>query len=735
MRRAASALLLAALLIPPLTVRSTLLVEGGFAPALPDALGLLSDLAVALLAFSLVRVVARGQRATAVALVALWALLQYAGYEHVRELGAGLQFEYAAYLADPTFLAGSALAPGRPGLLIALVLGAPLLAAVALRGGAAAPRALPALAGGLVLLALVSAAPRDPARLAWRQRHFVHENLERGLRRASVLAAETDAVRAVFRPDLGGQPWLPLPQPRRNVLLVIFEGLSGAFVEPIATANGFTSELSMPQLSALARQHVAAANFVLQQRQTNRGVYALLCGDLPKLGTALARMTEYAQTGGRACLPALLRAAGYRTAYLQSAPLSFMFKDRFMARAGFEEIEGEHAFGQALVHGPWGVDDRTLFRRALERMRSFASEDRPWFVALLTVGTHHPFTIPDELQQESRDAGFSAAVGYADAALGELIDGMRAAGLLENTLVLITSDESSGLHQAADDVTRRLSQSWGPLVLIEPTGQRRLLTEPIGQSDVALSIADYLGLDAADGPFIGRSLFRSYPQPRPLFFANTYQRRVGALAGPDLVYLCDEQRLDECEKYRAASPGRFGPERMPLPLAPGELEERHGVVARSLRSAVASSHQAYDLIAEPRVRLTGALDQKIVAGSYLHVPAGSRIEVEFDVTLEGRGRPLRLLHLLNDPKRVYARRVTRRLQPGQRLALAYAYDTLESIEGLQAILLVHDAGGQGLTLRVDRAHLAFRPIPLAERPRTSGIVEHTPAGAPSARAR
>ena len=41
---------------------------------------------------------------------------------------------------------------------------------------------------------------------------------------------------------------------------------------------------------------------------------------------------------------------------------------------------------------------------------------------------------------------------------------------LDNTLVLITSDESSGLMRAASDVDREVSQNWGLLVAITPEG-------------------------------------------------------------------------------------------------------------------------------------------------------------------------------------------------------------------------------------------------------------------------
>ena len=52
---------------------------------------------------------------------------------------------------------------------------------------------------------------------------------------------------------------------------------------------------------------------------------------------------------GKRCLPAALAEAGYATVYLQAAPLTFMLKDKFMPRIGFERVARRGVFRGRLL--------------------------------------------------------------------------------------------------------------------------------------------------------------------------------------------------------------------------------------------------------------------------------------------------------------------------------------------------------------------------------------------------
>ena len=118
------------------------------------------------------------------------------------------------------------------------------------------------------------------------------------------------------------------------------------------------------------------------------------------------------------------------------------------------------------------------------------------------MGTHHPYTLPEELS--GGDAKLEA-IRYLDRSLSAFIDGLASAGVLEDSLLIVTSDES---HRD----NRGLWLALGPGIQTQTNrGLYGLLATPI-------SILDYLELTDAIPSLGGRSLFRQYNGERKLLF-------------------------------------------------------------------------------------------------------------------------------------------------------------------------------------------------------------------------
>ncbi|MFQ5513964.1 MAG: LTA synthase family protein [Myxococcota bacterium] len=692
-----------------------LVLESGSPPQLPDLRGLLSDTALALLVAWPASLLRGRLRAIGGALVLLWSLLFYGNYEHIRALGSAVSLAYAAFLRDPVFLRGSALAVSSPGLLLALVvlpLGWLWLAHQQRRS---ATRELGFLAAPLWLLLWLW--PVDPALLSWRQSSFVAENVSWLL--SPELRAAPGALARRESGDLSGTPRLASrarPQ-ARNVLLVLLEAVSGAYLDGLAEFHGVTSSIRMPQLDAIARQGLSYASFVSHQRQTNRGEYALLCGDYPKLVTAAPKMSEYLVTGGVECLPAVLSKAGYQTIYLQAAPLAFMFKDQFMQRIGFDRVHGEEFFERSYARSQWGVDDRAYLEQSLEMIDALREQPDPWFLVLLSVGTHHPYTVPHSFQSTkhaSRSLGW--AIEYLDRAVAEFIEALERQGVLDDTLVLIASDESAGVPIGVDDVTKLLTQNWSVLIALSPDAPGQRIDAPYMQIDLPLSILDYLGLEETARGFPGRSVFRRYESSRTLYFANTYARMIGALDPLSRLYLCDEG-FAACRKYTLPKRRLFSPERRRLPLADGET--------RFLKQAAAASRwvprgqareREFRLIAEsvaPVLPLPHA--QFVFGGQFLTTQPGTRIEVDLDIEVRGGVGRVHLEHdLIANQARLYRRRISD-LRAGDRVRLRYAYDAPESLERIECRLWAEQHAAHGLELIFHSARMRLLPGALEVR--------------------
>ncbi len=134
--------------------------------------------------------------------------------------------------------------------------------------------------------------------------------------------------------------------------------------------------------------------------------------------------------------------------------------------------------------------------------------------------------IPDDPRETemARDS-YDDCIAYLDAALGRLFDEMDRRGVLDNTLVVVTSDhgEEIGEHQLVGHGRSLYREELHvPLIVIRPgkvpSGQ--IVAEPVSLRDLPATVVDLLGLSAAS-PFPGRSLVPLWttppgsPRPRP----------------------------------------------------------------------------------------------------------------------------------------------------------------------------------------------------------------------------
>jgi hypothetical protein len=716
------------LCLTPIALRSLLLVEHSLQLGSADVHGYLSDLTVAALISVVLSAVLRTLKPgagtwVAIMVTSMWTLIHFGNYEHVKALGAPLQFTYAQYMRDGVFIAGSAFSVSRLGSLIALLTVS--IAAMVL----AVPRGSVRLAWqtrGIVVLALAFvdiAWPQDHRALAWRERDFMELLLAPSSAKAFSSDRET-LLPQKFHPnveaDLNGRSILAATrQGQPNVLLVILEGIAGGSIPSIAAAHGVTQVADMPELSAIAEKNISYPTFIANQRQTNRGEFALLCGHLDYLVSGTSRMTEYARDGGDPCLPRVLAENGYRTMYIQPAPLSFMLKDQFMAKAGFTDLRGHDAFPNAYARSNWGVDDQAFFEQSATMIRDLNAGGAPWFAALLTVGTHHPYTVPSSFRTGTAndDDPHGKAVRYLDRAIGAFVAQLEAENVLDNTLLLITSDESFGVN-GYDDLTQLLSYNWGFLIAKVPGEASRVVEKPFAQTDIAVSVTDYLGL--ASRPFAGRSVFREYENERRIVFANTYQQKV-YWAEPPVIVECTEA-LTECQRHTSRGLGLFSPDRSTAAAEETDVSPLRAIVAAT------NTHQSHSGAGRTPLVLDNAAvwdmgpdaAALVFGGQYFTLEADQEVVVSLDATLSGRGASVML------DSDLFARAMLYEVFPpplyeGDRLKFEYIYAPGKTVSNVEVRLNATRLAPATSRLILQNAELTVRARTLAI---TGGVTTH-----------
>jgi arylsulfatase A-like enzyme len=695
----------------PWLTRVSLLYEKQLRLAPIDLRGALADASVALLVVGVAGFSFATRRwwgrAIGIGVVVSLVWVSFAMYEFISVFDSLYALTHAGFLADSTFVGGSVRHVRYP-VLLALITVATIVAGAWAR----APGPVwwrwwgVAFAAGVLGQVVV---PTSHAHDEWRQRHAIQANLSIlpdsiGAGPASIGAD----VRDVFRGNLRGERWVGPLSGRPNVLLILIEAASGAHLPSVAVAEGAESATSMPKLDALARDHLLFTHVVSHQRQTNRGEYGILCGDYPKLLTDQSKMSEQVYGAARRCLPQVLRDEGYATAYIQSAPLGFMLKDQFMKKAGFEELVGDPWFERSYARTDWGVDDKAFFEQSLERVVELHEAKRPFFATLLTVGTHHPFTIPDAAMAVGTGSRQESAFRWADDALAEFLRQLERRGVLQDTVVIITSDESAGLAGAASATQRLLSQSWSFAVVMMPDPQARRIDTVYAHIDTALSVADLLGLEGQDEHFIGRSWFRDYEVPRSVFAGNTYARRVIMWEPSGSAVVCDES-FRSCVRSASAEDLPFGPTRRSKPASP-RTRQLMIEVARLTGSGRADMTEAgvIDLLTEKKVSVPASEGKNLlIGGQYLRVPGGTTLRVDLDLEVSGDRAAIEFRQdvFLNGYEK-FARKATL-VRSGERWRLSYEIGVPHDATQLVVQLYATTVSGEAATIQFRDARLSM----------------------------
>jgi hypothetical protein len=227
-----------------------------------------------------------------------------------------------------------------------------------------------------------------------------------------------------------------------NVVWVILESTGARHL------RSFGAELdATPRLTALAARGLLFERMYTSYPESIKSLLPLLCGEVPAPHTS-AR----AYVAGRSpCTPlaARLGAEGYRTGLFHSGRFVYLGMAGMVEGRGFEVLADA-----ATIGGPYavsfGTDDRSTAARVLEFVDAGPAE-RPFFALYMPIAGHHPYRTPGTGRRP-----FAAAteeehhrndLHVGDEALGELIDGIAARGLMDRTVWLIMGDHGEAFHE------------------------------------------------------------------------------------------------------------------------------------------------------------------------------------------------------------------------------------------------------------------------------------------------
>nr|WP_256669786.1 LTA synthase family protein [Pseudomonas sp. BC115LW] len=547
------------------------------------------------------------------------------------------------YLIDPQFLENSTGGGfAQPWLVATLCLGLVIWLITQWIGRSTAAPGLPRGAWAAPLLLLIAhwgtqhLSPSEEDQ--WRLFNLPHQLLAASIGDVQMRAEEwlegdvvdvPPQMAGLTQLDLDGQKLLAAPGRARNVLIIALEGIPGAYVGVNRQAlHSSYQENLMPNLSRWAERGINTPDYVLHSHQTIRGLYAMLCGDYDKLDNGTPKGVEMLTQNERnqACLPAQLRKNGFATHYLQGAGLRFMAKDKIMPHIGFDATHGVEWFTNSnYLEFPWGKDDKAFFEGALDYVGQLKKQKEPWMLTLLTVGTHQPYSAPEDYLQRY-DTPKQAAVGYLDDALGQFLSALERQGILKDTLVVITSDESHGIEGV------RLASSWGFNLMLTPEQDQlpKVKSGVYGHVDLSTSILDYFALPVPSA-LSGRSLFRDYETGREIMsFTNDklrYHDGQGTLTECDFQLLCRFYASKGFIAELATLTGQYGGKRA------RQITARATALDHSLLRTPLNQHYQFGspAIIPLQAQIKDDWADNLIGAQYLEMPKGSHTRVGLTV--------------------------------------------------------------------------------------------------------
>ena len=310
---------------------------------------------------------------------------------------------------------------------------------------------------------------------------------------------------------------------RRHVIIILAESLESWVLERTVEGQELT-----PRLNAVLRDSLTIyAPHILSQAKGGRSIDAQLMinsGLLPIASGAYS--LKYPHTTYPSLAEALRAEYGADAvrAYALTGDKPMVWNQAIIDPAlGYDSLISKASFVNDEPVGPRyrpQIGDVALMRQITDKIVRGEVWDahRHMLLQCVTYSGHFPFALPDRLREvrfsdrfPERMRNYMATARYTDRAIGLFVDRLRAAGVYDSTLIVITGD-----HEGLGEMRRAWCESAGgrgvvsdrPMVpLIILNAPRGLRVEAVGgQIDIYPTLLRLLGLRRYAWRGMGRSL-------------------------------------------------------------------------------------------------------------------------------------------------------------------------------------------------------------------------------------
>lgn len=247
-----------------------------------------------------------------------------------------------------------------------------------------------------------------------------------------------------------------------NIVIIMADDLGWGDVG----ANG-ADLITTPNIDRLAKEGVRLTSFYAGSNICTPSRAALLTGRYPirsGMQHVIMPHTDDGLPQSEITLPELLKTVGYATGMVGKWHLGH--RDKYWpTNHGFDEFLGVAYSNdmapfdlyrhKTVVQSP--AEQEQLTTRYARAAREFimANKDSPFFLYVAETFPHLPLHAPDQARGRSKASLYGYVVQHLDRGVGVILNALAEAGIAENTLIVITSDNGPWFEGDAGDFRDR----------------------------------------------------------------------------------------------------------------------------------------------------------------------------------------------------------------------------------------------------------------------------------------
>ncbi|WNS45988.1 LTA synthase family protein [Paenibacillus sp. MMS20-IR301] len=259
-------------------------------------------------------------------------------------------------------------------------------------------------------------------------------------------------------------------------------------------------------------------------------------------------------------LPGLLKANGYATYTFHTNSADFWNRKALYQAIGFDKYYDQSFYGDD-DHIAFGSSDEVLFAKTVPELAALDEREEPFYAMVISMSAHHPFRIPEEKYQMTLPEQYEGtllgnyirAQNYADYAMGQFLEELKASGVWDDSLVVFYGDHQGvPLYTLGDDEKTGLKELIGheygyadlfniPFIVHSPSGELpAVIGQAGGQVDILPTVANLLGVSVEQQLHFGEDLLNQQTNLLPVrHFLPT-----GSFINDSSVYVTGEAYAD-----------------------------------------------------------------------------------------------------------------------------------------------------------------------------------------------